>query len=101
MAGGRPRTGRKRPMERSKDIFAEIGIARDLAQLLLHKSPVDRPRLPLPGLRIEADCLPQPFLHRLRTEEHTSELPALMRTTYYAFFLTKNNTNNPHIQRHS
>src|SRR3546814_2655522 len=36
-----------------------------------------------------------PMGHEVRSEEHTSALPSLMRTSYAVFCLTQKNTNKP------
>src|SRR3546814_9907709 len=56
----------------------------------------DRARLSPPGFRLRAP--PPPF----RSEEHTSELQSLMRTSYAVFCLKKKNKQNtPHNTNHT
>src|SRR3546814_9569081 len=38
-------------------------------------------------------------VNRMRSEEHTSELPSLMRISYAVFYLTKKNANTQKHQR--
>src|SRR3546814_7274550 len=48
-----------------------------------------------PAARLYRDGQPRPLLRR-RSEEHTSELPSLMRTSYAVFCLKKKKKTNKH-----
>src|SRR3546814_8072018 len=58
-----------------------------LPERRVHPDPLEsRPASPL---RQEASCRREPLLRSARSEEHTSELQSLMRTSYAVFCLKK------------
>src|SRR3546814_8059525 len=63
-------------------------------------------RARIPGWGADLDPADRPSVPKERSEEHTSELQSLMRTSYAVFCLNKKiteikSTNSKHIIRHS
>src|SRR3546814_2999928 len=86
--GGRRRSARRfRPQEPRRCRNGDpLVAARQVAPVALGALRQPHPRLPGAPARIAADAYPLPAG---RSEEHTSELQSLMRTSYAGFCLKK------------